>query len=174
LDNGRKEASQDRFLPVLYCGKSKITLLNGSVMKRISYPIIGLLAFFLVLCWSCTDHEPGSGPIVTPKIKTLEIVGGEVVNGAEGLNFRILVEELGNRTVTEYGMVWKVQKDNQQITPTINDSKTVFSMPFTIGEHSKLEFNIQNQKPYVDLFYRAYAILENGTVVYGDQTFDFD
>jgi hypothetical protein len=111
---------------------------------------------------------------VTPKIKTLEIVGGEVVNGAEGLNFRILVEELGNRTVTEYGMVWKVQKDNQQITPTINDSKTVFSMPFTIGEHSKLEFNIQNQKPYVDLFYRAYAILENGTVVYGDQTFDFD
>lgn len=143
-------------------------------MKRISYPITGLLTFFLLFCLSCADHEPGNGPVVAPKIKTLEIIDGEVINGVEGLNFRILVEELGNTTVVEYGMVWKVQKDNQQVTPTVNDSKTVFSMPFTIGQHSKHEFNIQNQKPYVDLFYRAYAILGNGTVIYGNETLNFD
>ena len=142
-------------------------------MKRISYPITGLLAFFLLFCLSCTDHEP-SGPIVAPKIKTLQIINTEEVNGAVGLNFRILIEELGNVPVTEYGVVWKVQKDNQQATPTVNDSKTVFPMPFTLGQHSKLEFNVQTQQPYVFMFYRAYAILENGTVVYAGETRAFD
>jgi hypothetical protein len=106
---------------------------------------------------------------VAPKIKTLQII-----NGSTGLDFRILIEELGNVPVTEYGVVWKVQKDNQQVTPTVNDSKTVFPMPFTLGQHSKLEFNVQTQQPYVFMFYRAYAILENGTVVYAGETRAFD
>lgn len=129
-------------------------------MKHLSIRIGGLLAFVLLFCFSCTDHEPGRQP---------RVITGEAVATptAPAVSFKVIVEA-GDFPIVEYGVVYSLKENaNDNVfntTPTVADTKAVFPLPATNGQHIKVE----NVVPFVEMYYRAYAIIQGGAVIYGD------
>ncbi|SKB85958.1 hypothetical protein [Dyadobacter psychrophilus] len=127
--------------------------------KRLSVFGIIFLSLFL-FSYSCQDHEiPG----VPPSLVTLEVSPGAI---RCEIAFNLNVVDTGNMPVTEFGVViagfgFLGQASD---TPTVGThTKLVFDPPFSTGNKKKNSGVCSNQ-----FSYRAYAILNNGTVIYGN------
>ena len=136
--------------------------------KRLS--VLGLICLSLFLfSYSCQDHQvPGEPPLLS----THELFY-DSSHGKCSFTTELEVLNIGTVPVTEYGIVYNSAlgggsgpgHDN----PTIeNYPKIVFDMPFSTGVKTEVGPQICTNSNY----YRAYAILSNGTVVYG-QTLRF-
>ncbi|GGH28561.1 hypothetical protein GCM10007423_15230 [Dyadobacter endophyticus] len=133
-------------------------------MKKFSIHLFGMLAFVILCCFACTDHEPN--PEVLPVVKTVEVT----FNSQTGKPlFHLRIESTGNVGITEYGVAYLLApfgNNPADFTPTVDGPKVVFDLPGTVGDHSK-------SAPFTDAevevyFYRSYAKLQNGNVIYGD------
>ena len=136
--------------------------------KRLSVLGVVLLSLFL-FSYSCQDHQvPGEPPLLS----THELFY-DSLHGKCSFTTELEVLNIGTIPVTEYGIVYNAALnggggpgyDNPSID---NYPKIVFDMPFSTGIKTKVGPQICTNSNY----YRAYAILSNGTVVYG-QTLRF-
>jgi hypothetical protein len=124
-------------------------------MKALSITFI----FFLFVTFSCTDHV---SPSTELSIKTLPF---------ELRVFKVQVDNLGAKAVTQYGIVYTVYPrgvGNHNLDPTINDNKIIFNTPIVLGVNRfNYAMDFLNGKTF--FYYRAYAILEDGSVVYANR-----
>lgn len=117
----------------------------------------------ILLAFSCNDHvAPGS----CLSIKTLpfEHVDTSTI-------FKIQVENQCEKPVKEYGIVYTAYfrgVGNHNIDPTITDNKIAFDTAIMPGgnqfTYAKDFFNGR-----IFFYYRAYAILGDGSVIYGNR-----
>lgn len=127
-----------------------------SILKKARFLQLFALLFVTLFAASCTDHEV---PVMTPaKIKTLTLFHGN------SSTFRVQFEDLGNIPITEYGVAMSTGVSGfLKNTPTLEDEVLVFTSP--------IDLNIKSQvlnRLFADANYRAYAKLNNGTIVYGE------
>ena len=107
-------------------------------------------------------------PLKEAKIETREYFK----NGAQ-TEYRVFFEDLGDIRIIEYGILlnFKESADDQDfsVDPKIDayDKKFPFSALLTTKGLKSLFVNDPESLNYNQRFYRAYAILENGSVVYG-------
>ncbi|SKB56648.1 hypothetical protein [Dyadobacter psychrophilus] len=132
-------------------------------MRRTLY--YSLVFALMLFAQSCVDHELPGTP---PQMETLEFSSG---NGWKcSVTFNLDIKDVGTIPVKEYGMVYTTSgKGNAPLANPVveTDFKQVFPMPFLPGKKTKLNEVSNTCGPYV--YYRAYAILEDGTVVYGQE-----
>lgn len=142
-------------------------------MKRITLQFSSLLAALFLFAFSCQDHrDPDPEPVAEDaRIRTLEITNpGQVIND---LNFRMSFEKVGNRPISEYGLLLSfksVNSDEFAAVPTLGNefsSALKFDNPATAGEHVKLQKSV-GFDDFKTLYYRAYAKLNDGNVIYGE------
>ncbi|MCF0050258.1 hypothetical protein LXM25_09330 [Dyadobacter sp. LJ53] len=142
-------------------------------MKRITLQFSSLLAALFLFAFSCQDHrDPDPEPIAEDaRIRTLEITNpGQVIND---LNFRMSFEKVGNRPISEYGLLLSfksINSDEFATVPTLGNefsSALKFDHAATVGEHVKLQKSV-GFDDFKTLYYRAYAKLNDGKVVYGE------
>lgn len=104
----------------------------------------------------CVDHD--LDPLV---IKTLPI--------AAGITFSLEAITLGKKPVTEYGIVYtgypRALPTPHNMTPTIDDHRIPFPTAIKIGLNQYV-FPSNFFQGRTFFYYRAYAILNDGTVVY--------
>ncbi|PSL28727.1 hypothetical protein [Dyadobacter jiangsuensis] len=135
--------------------------------KRLSVLGAVLLSLFL-FSYSCQDHQvPGEPPLLS----THELFY-DSINGKCSFTTELEVLNIGTIPVTEYGVVFSAVGGGDgpfTDTPMVEThSKVIFDMPFSTGVKTKVGPQICTNNNY----YRAYAILSNGTVVYA-QTLHF-
>ena len=109
--------------------------------------------------FSCiNDHEI---PVKVPaKIKTVEMIF------AFPSTFKLQFEDLGNIPVTEYGILLsKGISGFLTPVPTFADEVFIFTSPVDLSVKSQVYVTSTS---YADVNYRAYAKLEDGTIVYGE------
>lgn len=128
--------------------------------RRVSIFGIILMSLFL-FSYSCQDHQiPG----VPPSLVTLQVSPG-AVRCEVAFNFNLV--DTGNIPITEFGVVVAGSGFSGQAsdTPTVGThTKVIFDPPFTTGVKNKNSKVCTN-----NISFRAYAILNNGTIVYGDR-----
>lgn len=125
-------------------------------MKKFSAFRSTLFLVMVLLAFACTDHSM-PGP---PKLETLTTE----MNCHASFTYKLNVVESGNMHVVEYGIVYSGTAPLNP-TPTVDiNSKTIFSDAFTDGPKTQLGYSLCVPQTY----YRAYAILDGGTVVYGN------
>ncbi|WP_041734768.1 hypothetical protein [Dyadobacter fermentans] len=139
-------------------------------MRTISIRSLGILVFAFFWCVACTDHEPQQPQVVLPVVKT----GASTFNSqTQTPTFHVQIESLGNVGITEYGIAYLLAPNGSNpanYNPTVSGPKVIFDLPATVGNHSKPAPFTDQQ---VDVYhYRAYAILQNGNVVYGEKFAD--
>ncbi|MCE7065631.1 hypothetical protein [Dyadobacter sp. CY326] len=131
--------------------------------RTLYYSSVILLSLFL-FAHACVDHQLPGTP---PQIETLNFSSGA---GKCSVTFNLDVKDVGTIPVKEYGMVYTT-------TPTGNprvgnavvekDYKQSFPMPLLPGKKSKLNSVSNTCGPFV--YYRTYAILEDDSVIYGQE-----
>jgi len=128
-------------------------------MKALPIAILSLI----LLTFSCDDHVIPNGNLL---LKTLPF---EHVNTTT--IFKIQVDHQGKKPVIEYGIVYTAYfrgAGNHKLDPTVDDIKIIFDTPFMLGIN---QFNYTkdfiNGKTF--FHYRAYAILDDGSVIYGNR-----
>ncbi|WP_031528083.1 hypothetical protein [Dyadobacter crusticola] len=134
-------------------------------MKKISLQFAALFTMLFLFSFSCEDHVVPETPEVLPVISTLpmDISAGK-------LNFKIAFQNLGNAQIGSYGVVYSTAFYDLSLsytkTPTIDYEKQDFTGSPALGNLS----NSAAPAPegFFAIFYRAYAMLSNGKVVYGD------
>lgn len=142
--------------------------------------LLFLLVSVLCVNLSCKkESEPEPQAEVLPKLKTFPIT----VTGNAGPNsnawtyhYKLVVEEKGNVPVMKYGVTWHSYRSSEMgqdyvirfpIVQDINYTAHPFNIPFEKGER---KYDFPNF-PFLlkGLTYqRAYAVLQDGRVVYGD------
>lgn len=140
--------------------------------------LFSLLLITLIINISCKDHEV---PEVLPVLKTLPIQQLRLVPPPEPTlytnRYRLEVTEKGNVPVSRYGILFTTysgaefqhpESINKQpiVTTSINHD---FAAPFELGERTLEEGPNYPLRTYV--FQRAYAVLADGRVIYGDVVF---
>lgn len=132
--------------------------------------VLGLIFSSLFLfSYSCQDHKaPGEPPLLSTQKLFYDSIHGKC-----SFTTQLEVLNIGTIPVTEYGIVYNAALSGGSgpnfDNPTIdNYPKIVFDMPFSTGVKTKVGPQICTNSNY----YRAYAILSNGTVTYG-QTLRF-
>lgn len=126
-------------------------------MSRLLLKFSAIL-FLSILVFSCAkDHEI---PVNMPaKIKTLEFI-----HGVPTSTFKVQFEDLGNIPIVEYGIAMSKGISGQlEPIPTVANEVLIFTAT-PIDLNIKMQTYSQN---FADVNYRAYARLNNGTVVYG-------
>jgi len=130
---------------------SKLSPLSSTIL-------LVLFAFFL----SCTDHDIPE----KPELKTLLITSNP--NGLKcSIVFNLNCVKTGTIPVKEYGALYTAFGSGVPISdnPVIENSlKVIFDLPLTVGDKSKIGPQLCTN----NIYYRAYAILIDDTVVYGD------
>ena len=120
-----------------------------------------LFVLFAVSACSLQDHNIPTLPI---SIKTLPI------EFDSGTWFNVQVDNLGDKAVKEYGAVYTSYYKgvgNHNYQPTIANARVKFSTPIALGKNQQ-KFNGDFIFGQTFFYYRAYAILEDDSVVYGD------
>lgn len=88
-----------------------------------------------------------------------------------GLTFNVEATDLGSRPITEYGIVYtayfRASPVPHTLQPTILDTKIIFPEPMKLGVN-QLVYASDFFGGRTFFYYRAYAILEGGSVVYGN------
>jgi len=139
-------------------------------MKRISLQFSALLATLFLFAFSCQDHVVPE----VPEAEALEIETLEIESPTNGLyslrKIGVNIEKLGSKPVKEYGLVVSIHEignNDYTETPTINNKTLSIDEPFTLGKHTSIESAYERE--YIEeVFYRAYAELTDGQVVYGE------
>jgi hypothetical protein len=134
-------------------------------MRRSFFHLAIVFIGLLFANFSCEDHVV---PVREAQIKT---EGNAYVQGGPTLwELRLSFTELGNVPIIEYGVVTATSPIfTPSFNPTVADSKVIFPLPATLG----LKTRIAIKPVAIIVYYRAYAILQNGTIVYGE-TFSDD
>ena len=124
-----------------------------------------------LFAFSCQDHRDPEPLAEDARLRTLEITNpGQIIND---LNFRMSFEKLGARPITEYGVLLSFKATNSgefSATPTLGNefsSPLKFDGAASVGEHIKLQKSI-GFDDFKTLYYRAYAKLGNGNIIYGE------
>lgn len=130
--------------------------------KLFSRSII-LLTFLGFLNAGCSDHDPES--------ETQQVETGDVSLSPPSLyQFSVSLKGLNAQTIEEFGIVYSVQYydvlKNYATTPELGPSKIVFS--FDGSKAVQTKGVAAPASGYFKLFYRAYAKLNNGSVLYGN------
>jgi hypothetical protein len=131
------------------------------MQKRFTTLALVVLSVFL-FSYSCQDHVV---PGIPPQLKTLEFVVSQNVKC--GLVYTVDVTDVGTIPVKEYGVVFSAVNDGKPFTatPTVADNiKVIVDLPFVAGPKSNTGPGICTNR----INYRAYAILEDDSVVYGN------
>ncbi|MCF2446844.1 hypothetical protein L0657_23005 [Dyadobacter sp. CY345] len=132
-------------------------------MKKQLRLLLTITMVLVALSFSCTDHD------IPEKIelKTLPIFSNP--NQLKcSIVFALNVIKLGELPVKEYGAVYSANFDGHALltaTPTIeNNLKVIFDLPVTAGYKQKIGPQLCTN----NIYYRAYAILIDDSIVYGD------
>lgn len=117
----------------------------------------------LAFVWSCTDHDIPE----RIELKTLPITSNP--NGLKcSIVFALNIVKTGSVPVKEYGAVFSAFGDGIGPVvpfPTVDKNvKVIFDLPATVGDKSKIGPQLCTN----NINYRAYAILIDDSVVYGD------
>jgi hypothetical protein len=133
-------------------------------LRKVTTSISLFLSIFL-MAFSCADHVVPETPATT-QIRTLDVSIGFIF-GLNAAAYGVQFESFGNVPVVEYGIVRVLgASSSAPATPTIADTKIVSNDPLTLTDRYVSEaFNPLNVQR---LSYRAYALLQNGDVVYGE------
>lgn len=123
---------------------------------------IAILSMIL-LAFSCNDHVIPDSQL---SFRTLPFEHVDTTT-----IFRIQVEDQGNKPVREHGIVYTAYfrgVGNHNQNPTIDDNKIRFDNALMLGINQ-----FTYTKDFIDgktfFYYRAYAILDDGSVVYGNR-----
>jgi hypothetical protein len=133
-------------------------------LTKVTTSISLFLSIFL-MAFSCADHvvpeNPSSASVTTVSSAIFTILG------SSNIQYRIQFSELGVVPIIEHGVVRVVQNlDQPDVIPTINDGKKISSVAATKDLENLIEpVDLSTPKR---IFYRAYALLQNGDVVYGE------
>ena len=131
-------------------------------MRRKLYYFSGML--LSLFANACVDHDLPGTP---PQLETLNITSGV---WKCSVTFNLDIKDVGTIPVKEYGMVYNMQgTGNPRVgNPVVGtDYKQIFPMPFLPGKRTLLNSVSNTCGPF--LYYRAYAILEDDSVVYGQE-----
>ena len=124
------------------------------------------VAWLLLLTFvSCTDHQ-----VPAPVNPHIEIDTDWDGNEAD-INLKVIFHQLGNKPIRSYGIVMVKGEIDDDLIPTFNDAVISFQSPPVAGLNIQA-YPFQNLFPpnlvgEFALFFRAYAELEDGTIVYG-------
>jgi hypothetical protein len=80
-------------------------------------------------------------------------------------NYGVQFQNLGNIPVIEYGIVFV--DGTMAVSPEVNNTKVIFSNAVNLDPKFKMGPGLSSGPMGIVFSYRAYAILEGGTVVYG-------
>ncbi|SDD55636.1 hypothetical protein SAMN04487996_101309 [Dyadobacter soli] len=115
-----------------------------------------LFLVVMLFAFACTDHSMPSPPTLETLTTTM--------NCHDLFTYRLNVVESGTMPVVEYGIVYSASNPLNP-TPTVeSNTKVIFTDTFTDGQKTK----VGNPDCASQTYYRAYAILDGGTVVYGN------
>ncbi|ODS87359.1 MAG: hypothetical protein ABS46_00285 [Cytophagaceae bacterium SCN 52-12] len=124
------------------------------------------VAWLLLLTFvSCTDHQVPAP--VNPHIEIDTDWDGDEAD----INLKVIFHQLGNKPIRSYGLVMVKGGIDDDLTPTFNDTVIPFQSPPAAGLNVQV-YPFQNLFPPnivddIGLFFKAYAELEDGTIVYG-------
>jgi hypothetical protein len=131
-------------------------------MKRRIYVLLLTFGSLFLLNFSCQDHQI---PFAPPELVTLQVTSPP--SGIKcGTYFKVNVVNIGTMAVKEYGVVISaIGIGYLHPVPLVNiDYQLAFDSPFTTGEKAKVGPQVCTN----NMYYRAYAILADDTVVYGN------
>jgi hypothetical protein len=133
--------------------------------------IFAVFVSILFFNFSCEDHKIALAP---PVLKTLPVTqkGTQQVPVMSTI-YKLEVLDTGTRQVSEYGVLYhtyyevELESDPTPVTvPTVENSvKHPFSETFGVGLKELITDSQFPLRTYV--FQRAYAILDDGSVIYG-------
>ncbi len=126
-----------------------------------------------VLLLSCTDHQVPAP--VNPHIEIDTDWFDEESEDYENVSLKVVFHLLGNKPIKSYGLVMLKGGIDDDLTPTFNDTVIPFQSPPVAGVNVQ-SYPIDNLLPPnsmdpFQLFFRAFAELEDGTVVYGSSVY---
>lgn len=134
---------------------------------RICVVFIGLFC----LNFSCQDHPV---PQTLPSLTTQPITRSNT-RAFSLFTFQLVVDNPGSILAKEYGVVFTTYDDLDIVSPNVISEPTIqngrvvlFKGPFGPGNQQELITDVPESKLTLDyIFQRAYAVLDNGEVVYG-------
>ncbi len=121
-----------------------------------------VILMMLALAQGCTDH-------LTPGRIQLTTLPFEVQNGQ--FTFAVQVDEPGDLPVKEYGVVYTAYfrgAGSPNLDPTVDDNRIRFNLPMVTGLN-KFDFGANFFNGRTFFYYRAFAITDDNTVVYGNR-----
>lgn len=125
------------------------------MLSKTSLSFVAILLAILFLNFSCEDHTVQKLPAF------------ETVNYGPNCHFlftyRIKINDVGNVPVKEFGIVYSTSNSAPEPVLGINFN-VVFQSPFLLGNREQLAPG----QCVPDAYYRAYAVLENNTVLYAN------
>lgn len=136
------------------------------MMKKTFHYVVCALLITLV---SCTDHQ-----VPAPANPVIEIDNKWDEYDDDNMLIRVKFVQLGNRPILSYGLVVVAGPQDQDLVPTVSDTKIVFTNPPVLGTndhiypYSSFEMLWPNPPNFKALFFRAYVEVEGGIVIYGD------
>lgn len=120
--------------------------------------LVVLLLTLLLGLSRCMDHD-----LAPLTLRTLPFT--------TGLTFQVEATELGSKPVTEFGIVYtayfRASQEPHTMQPTLSNTKIVFPGPMKLGVN-QLVYTSDFFGGRTFFYYRAYALLEGGAVVYGN------
>ncbi|MCE7067173.1 hypothetical protein [Dyadobacter sp. CY326] len=131
------------------------------------------VVFIALLCFnfSCQDHPI---PQTLPSLTT-QPINRSNTRAFSLFTFQLVVDNVGSIPVKEYGVVFTTYDDLDIVSPDVISEPTIvngkvisFKGVFSPGNHQESKTDVPDSKLTLDyIFQRAYAVLNNGTVVYG-------
>ncbi len=117
------------------------------------------------LLLSCTDHQVPAP--VNPHIE----IDPEWDGNESEINLKVIFHQLGNKPIKSYGVVMVEGEPEDDLVPTFNDVVIAFQNPPVTGLNIQVypfqNLFTPNVVDDIGLFFKAYAELEDGTIVYG-------
>lgn len=136
-------------------------------MKRLSALLIRTFAFAFLCCVGCTDHDVPSNPGGQIALSTVD---AELNYKAESFYiFGAKLDAFGNQAIKEIGVVYSLKLANNanfHAMPTVGDTKVMIGTNPDELRTYKTGHNLPVSS-FEKMYYRAYAILMDDSVVYG-------